>query len=694
MDGLRIILAGVAFAGIALFTGCSREPTPAAPASVLIISIDTLRADRVGGALTPAINQVAAFGTSFTMARTTAPLTLPAHTSLMTGLVPPSHGVRLNGVHRFDASRPTLARLFRDAGRDSAAFVGAFVLDRQFGLADGFTTYDDLIPRSPDTSLRLEAERPAAVVAERAIAWIKARAAARTERPFFLWVHFYDPHAPYQPPADALARAGGNAYDGEVAYVDAQIARLLSAIRESRNGANTLMVIVGDHGESLGEHGERTHGMLVYDGVLRIPLVLAGPGVSTGVVRQPVSIVDVAPTLLRLGGVPAASRMDGRDLFSGPGQTHEIYAETQYPEVAGWSPLAALVEERWKLIATIGSGAEWYDLARDAGERMNEAAGQRSAVAAARAHVTAIRGAVARSVSAVPSAEAQQRLRSLGYVSSGKEEDATRSNDAPSPSERISSWVAFEDALKRLGTARASEALPELTRLAASERGGPVFVSTYARALSETGHDAEALRTYRRAVERWPNDSMLFHDLAVAAGHAGRTDEAIRAERAAIAVDVRNAAAHNGLGLILVDARRLADASSAFEQATKIDATSVEYLTNLGNARRALGDIVGAETAYASALALQSAAPDALNGLGVLRTQAKRYGDAISYFERALLANPEFWDARLNLGIAHQLAGEIAAARADYTRVLNAPQVPDAQRRAAAVLVGALKPGR
>ncbi|MCX6545289.1 MAG: sulfatase-like hydrolase/transferase [Acidobacteria bacterium] len=694
----RRVLIGVAIAIGLMSAGCAGaapgKPAPfTKPVSVLLISVDTLRADRVGGSLTPAINSIAARGASFAMARTTVPLTLPAHTSLMTGLLPPTHGVRLNSVHRFDQSRPTLARLFRDAGRDTAAVVGAFVLDRQFGLADGFTTYDDLIPRSPDAPLKLDAERPASVVADLALKWISAHTAARLDRPFFLWVHFYDPHAPYEPPADALARAGGNAYDGEVTNVDAHIGRLLSAICESGDEANTLIVVVGDHGESLGEHGERTHGMLLYDGALRIPLVMAGPGVPTGIVQQPVSLVDIAPTVLRLARTPVPAGMDGKDLFGGPGQTHEIYAETQYPEVAGWSPLAALVDERWKLIAAGGSSAELYDLALDGGERENVAASQSGRVAAVRARVTAIRSAATRSTSAAPGAEALQRLRALGYVSSGPA-DAAPSNNAPNPSARITSWVALEDALALLGTARSAQAVAVLARLVAREPGAPVFVSTYARALSESGRHLEALATYRRAVANWPNDSMMFHDLAVAAGQAGRSDEAIRAERAAIAVDARNAAAHNGLGLLLIERGQFAAARAAFEQASQIDAASVEYLTNLGNARRAQGDVGGAEAAYTSALVLQAAAPDALNGMGVLRTQAKRYEDAIRDFEHALQANPDFPEARLNLGIAHQQAGHIEAARDAYTRVLNGPHATDQQRRAAAALVAALRTGR
>ena len=244
-------------------SGPAREATPASqPPDVVLITVDTLRADRVGGALTPAINAVGARGARFLTARTTAPLTLPAHVSLMTGAIPPQTGVRLNGAHRFDDSRPTLARLFKDAGHDTAAFLGAFVLDRQFGLATGFDTYDDQIARRRDAPLALEAERPASAVADRAIAWVRGRGqqAGNPRRPFFLWAHFYDPHAPYTPPADALARAGGNAYDGEVAYADAEIGRLLRALADASAVAGLQMSLVLDRGGPIGVACGQSHG--------------------------------------------------------------------------------------------------------------------------------------------------------------------------------------------------------------------------------------------------------------------------------------------------------------------------------------------------------------------------------------------------------------------------------------------------
>ena len=681
-----------------LLSACAGPAKPAAPAQppdVVLITVDTLRADRVGGALTPAINAVGAGGARFLAARTTVPLTLPAHVSLMTGALPTQTGVRLNGAHRFNDSRPTLARLFKDAGRDTAAFVGAFVLDRQFGLATGFDTYDDQIARAPDAPLRLEAERPAAAVADRAIAWVRGRpqTAGVPRRPFFLWAHFYDPHAPYTPPADALARSGGDAYGGEVAYVDAEIGRLLRAISEAGGGRPVITAILGDHGESLGEHGERTHGMLLYDGAVRIPLVIAGPGVAAGEHRQAVSIADVAPTLLRLSGLaaPAGARgMWGRDLFSTTAREADIYAETMYPRVMGWSGLTALVEERWKVIVPEGAGGELYDLANDPAERADAAESRPEIVQAASARLAGIASAETASAPAAASAEAQDRLRALGYVGSAPPPAPGAGARAINPAARVATWVAFEDAIEQLNAGRGAQALAALAALHKANPGAQVITTTYANALTAQGRHREALAIYRRAVSTWPGDSMLFHDLAVAAGRAGLSDEAARAEQAAIALDPKNAAAHNGLGLLLIEKGRAGEAAQAFERASAADPSSAEYLANLGNARRALNDVRGAEAAYRAAIAADPASANGLNGLGVLLVETSRASEAVAVLERAIAADPDLWEARLNLGIAHQTAGNLDAAAAAYRAVLAAPARFSRERRAAGELLASI----
>ena len=667
------------------------EAPPAAPPDVVLITVDTLRADRVGGALTPVINGVGARGARFLAARTTAPLTLPAHVSLMTGAIPPVTGVRLNGAHRFDDSRPTLATLLKGAGRETAAFIGAFVLDRQFGLATGFDTYDDQIARAPGAPLKLEAERPASAVADRAIAWVRARQRAgasaggrtscgrtstiRTRRTRRL--------------PDALARAGGDAYDGEVAYADAEIGRLLRAVSEAGAGRPTLIVILGDHGESLGEHGERTHGMLLYDGALRIPLIMAGPGVPEAEHRRPVSIVDVAPTVLRLAGLAVPGEMPGRDLFSGPDDVHEVYAETLYPRTLGWSALTALVEDRWKVIAPEGGGEELYDVANDPAERENAAGRRPEVVQAAVSRLAAIRRAEAAPATAPANADAQERLRALGYVGSAPPARPA-AGGAVNPAARIATWVAFEDALELLNTGAARDALAKLAALHAANPGAQVIASTYAGALSEQGRHRQALAIYRSAVRAWPDDTMLFHDLAVAAQRAGLRDEAARAERAAIALDSKNAAAHNGLGLLLIDAGRVNEAKQAFERAVAADASSAEYLSNLGNARRASGDRTGAEAAYRSALNADPGAADALNGLGVLLVETGRARDAIPLLERATASDASLWEARLNLGIAHQTAGNVDAAATAYRAVFAGAPRSSRERQSAAELLASL----
>ena len=258
---------------VLLLAACNRTPPPAPiqKPNVLLITVDTLRADRVGRGLTPALDELAARGTRFTAARSTAPLTLPSHASIMTGTLPPENGVRVNGAAL--ATRPTLARSFKDAGYQTGAFVGAYVLDRRFGLSGGFDTYDDRVQRDPSGAARLEAERRGDIVVDAALKWLGGRSGT----PFFAWVHLYDPHAPYNPPQEFLAKAGGKPYDGEVAFADAQVGRLVDFLRSSGQIDRTIVVVTGDHGEGLGDHGEETHGMLAYDSTLRVPLILVLP---------------------------------------------------------------------------------------------------------------------------------------------------------------------------------------------------------------------------------------------------------------------------------------------------------------------------------------------------------------------------------------------------------------------------------
>ncbi|MGE5126670.1 MAG: sulfatase-like hydrolase/transferase [Betaproteobacteria bacterium] len=690
----RALLIGLA-AAVLVALGWRFWPTPARPVlgrvNVVLVTIDTLRADRVGPALTPAIEALARRGIRFTNARSSAPLTLPAHVSIMTGLLPPGHGVRLNGVHRLSKETPTLGRVLQSAGYRTGAFVGAYVLDSRFGLDQGFDVYDDEIPKNEAATGSLEAERRGDVVAARAIAWL--RSLPDDGHPFFLWMHVYDPHAPYTPPAEWLARANGQAYDGEVAFADAQLGALLDALPARGRRERTLTIVVGDHGESLGEHGEAAHGMLLYEAALRVPLVLAATGMPAATRDEPVSLVDIFPTVLGLLGLGAPAAHDGRDLFAADSGTmsSEAYAETNYPEAAGCSPLRALVDRRWKYIGG-PARPELYDLALDPEERHDVAAGHQAIVDAMGSRAAALAARAVASVQATPSAEVIERLRTLGYVASAPS-SRPAGETAPSPVTMVRDWGRFQDALGDLRAGEVERATATMAALVRERPDAPVFQATYARALADAGRTADALAAYRGALRRWPQDTMLLHGLAVAARKAGLADEAMKAEQAVLALDPTDAGAHNGIGLLFAGAGLFAEARGAFEQAVALDPSAVSYWVNLGNARLTGGDAPAAEAAYRAALRLEATSPDAANGLALLMVSTGRAAEAIPLLERVLAASPDFYEAWLNLGKARQATGDGEQAADAYRRVLGAPPRYAASRRAAADLLASIGGG-
>jgi arylsulfatase A-like enzyme/Flp pilus assembly protein TadD len=710
---------------LAMTIGCAK-PQPAARPNVLLITIDTFRADRLGTGIAPAIDRLAATGIRFTAARSAVPLTLPSHTTIHTGLLPPAHGVRENGVDTLAATHQTLAALLKSAGYETAAFVGAFVLDHRFGLAQGFDNYDDHIPRDPGASDRLEAERPASAVVDRVLEWLEQRSpdpkgpglppptlqsqapslksqapSPQPPAPFFLWIHLYDPHAPYTPPKEFLV-PGRTPYDGEIAYADSQLARVLEALRVRALSDRTIIVVAGDHGEGLGDHGERTHGMLLYDSTLRVPLIIAAPGQSAATRDEAVSLADLAPTILRAVGIGPPAAMTGRSLLDPvrPKADVDLYSETEYPRVAGWSPVQALTDGRWKTIRA-GTSTEVYDVGTDPREEHDVSASQGTIAAAMTPRMEAIHASAAAASARTISPDAQERLRSLGYVASSAQ--SRPAADAPSPATRIATWNEFEDALSALA-GHVPDAQAALRRLAAANPDAPVIQNTYARALKEGGQADAALAVYRQAAKRWPTDAVLLHDLAVAAREAAGTakgavakalhDEAIRADQAAVALEPDSPATLNGLGLLAIDEGKTHDAIEAFERAAALDSNNASYWANLGNARRAGGDRAGAEQAYRRALEVDARTADAANGLGVLLVEASRPADAAPWFERAIAAAPDLVEARLNLGIALQGTGNSARAAEEYRRVLSARGNHAREKDAAAKLLAALAAAR
>jgi tetratricopeptide (TPR) repeat protein len=514
-----------------------------------------------------------------------------------------------------------------------------------------------------------------------ALEWLR-----QAPSPFFLWVHLYDPHAPYDPPVEFRARAGGDPYDGEVAYADAQVARLVEALRHRGTFDSTLVAVAGDHGEGLGEHGEATHGMLAYDSTLRVPLILSGAGARPGRVTAPVSLADVAMSIRKRAGLAVPAGAEIVDLFGRIDSDRDVYAETMYPRTAGWHPVTVVAGERWKLLLT--SEPELYDLQADPQETKNLAPDRASTVQGMTARLKELEAAGAPAATAALPPEASERLRALGYVSGGARTSV--GSDAPNPARVIEAWTEFERALSSVNAGRAADALPALKALTVRFPRAAVFFGTYARALKDTGRPQEALAVYREAIANSEGDPALFHDLAVAAREAGDLVEAERAEQAALALDDDNPAALNGLGLVYVDTGRHADAAAVFERAARADPSNPSYWTNLGNARRAANDLPAAESAYRRALEADPSYPDAANGLGVLLVQRGAPADAIRWLELALERAPAFHEARLNLGIAYQESGNRQKAAEMYRQLLAAPSAGKREKQAARDLLSRL----
>lgn len=402
----------------------------AAPDVVLLVSFDTTRADRVGAhgserGLTPELDRLAREGACFERAWSVAPLTMPSHTSMLTGVLPPAHGVRSNGIFTLDERARTVAEVLRDAGWRTGAFVGTIILDRRYGLAQGFEVYDGPTTEKAGAAFTV-IERRADLVVDAALAWTRTLAAGE---PAFLFVHFYDPHSPYEMPAGYAGRFS-EAYDAEIALCDAQLARLHAGL--AAGGRSAALVMTADHGESLGQHREATHGIFVYETTQRVPMVVHAPGrVAAGTrVAAPVTVADVAPTLLDLAGVGAAALpgVSGRSLLATleqPEAGRAVYAESLLPfHSYRWHPLQALVWNGFKLVQ--GRTAELYDLANDPSELHDLAAAQPERVARMQERLAALlqeSASLGWESDLALTAEDRATLDQLGYATGGLDAD-------------------------------------------------------------------------------------------------------------------------------------------------------------------------------------------------------------------------------------------------------------------------------
>ena len=680
--GLRLWGAWLG-AAVLLVAGCDRRPVarPAHGFNLLLVTLDTVRADHVGvwgygPAETPNLDRLAAQGVRFAEAEAVAPLTLPSHATILSGLLPPRHGLRNNGLGCFPRAPPTLATNLAGAGYRTGAFVSAFVLDHRYGLDRGFQIYDDDVPR--DSVAGLDARRSGNLTVDRALAWLDRQGSG----PFFLWVHLYDAHAPYAPPEPFATRFAAAPYDGGVAEDDLQLGRLLTDLERRGLTATTVVAVAADHGEELGEHGELTHGLLLYEPSLHVPLIVRAPGLlpAGSVVTTPVSLVDVAPTLAGLLGRPLEEpdgrRPDGRDLSAvivrraQPGAA-DLYAESMYGTCFGWSPVEAIRRADLKYIAA--PRPELYDLAGDGRETVNlvaRKAPEASQLATALTDLASTPGQPTPAAETIDP-EARAKLLSLGYLAG-----ASLSNPAPGhvgldPKDAIVLLRRFEEAHAAFVAGRTGEARQEFEHLVAADPDNPVFVSQLAEVCRRGGDLTRAVDLYRRAVAIAPSDRDARYNLAVTLQEAGHGNQAFAALKDAIRLDPGRPEAHNALGIALALRGDLESARAEFARTVELDPHDARAFNNLANVLRDLKRPDEAEAAYRRAIELDPGYADPLNGLGTLEVQRDRPAAAVPYFERALAASPAMHEARLNLGIAEELSGHAPAAAAAFRTFLQ-----------------------
>jgi arylsulfatase A-like enzyme/Flp pilus assembly protein TadD len=634
--------------GTALPTGVLRG------ANVLLVTIDTLRADRVGAygnsaGLTPTLDRLASEGIRFVHTYAHAPLTLPSHASLLTGSYPTHTGVHDNGTFQLGAM-PTLATTLKAAGYRTAGFVGAFVLDARFGLHRGFDTYDDrMIGSSADLDV---VQRTADQVLAPAFEWIVSTR-AQPDR-FFAWVHLYDPHEPYTAPEPYRSRYAADPYNGEIAYADRALGEFFDRLRAGNALTNTLIVVASDHGESLGEHGERTHGLFAYDATLRVPLVVwAPPRLHATAVSGTARLVDVAPTILDLVGAAPLDGIDGRSLrplINGDsGGDSESYFEALNANLTrNWAPLRGVVRGDLKLIDL--PQPELYDLVSDPGEQRNLYGRQRDRARPLEASLDRIVSA-ARATVTRPGLdpEAEARLRALGYVVSTAAKPPRTYTAADDPKHLVHLNRALDDAAAMWARGEAENAIATLRTVIRDRPDLTVAYDRLAFILRARGRAAEAVQLLDAAARHGLSDRGLLRALGSALREAGEVRRSADVLEALVHDDESDLQAADALGQTYARIGRPADAEALFKRVLARSPNASTTWNNLGSLYLSQQRSSDAMHALTQAVTINPALATAHNGLGVAYARAGQMDRAVAEWRKALELRPNFADARHNL---------------------------------------------
>lgn len=632
--------------------------------NLLVITVDTLRADRLGlygypKIRTPNIDRLGKNGVTFLQALCHVPLTLPSHCSLFTGTLPIFHGVRDNG-YRISSTNVTLAEILRDRGYRTAAFVGAFPLDSRFGLDKGFDIYDDFYGSKNIVRDLSFIERKAEEVNLKATEWLSKN----RDRQFFMWIHYFDPHAPYEPPPPFDREYAASLYDGEVAYTDSIIGGLLDKMAALELLDNTLIVLTSDHGEGLGEHNEKTHGIFVYDSTLRVPLIFHNPRIlpNNKVIPGQVGLIDVMPTVLDLLGLPKSPDLQGKSLKPAiyrekPIESGDCYIESIAAMLdRNWAPLQGIRTEDWKYIEA--PVPELYDLVRDLKEEKNLHEERPKAAADMRKRLQEL----LKKKSSVLSdhtietlrdnKETMERLRSLGYITGRRVE-----NQKPDPKAMIEVDNLFNDAIIASETGKLELAGQIYEDVLGRQ---PNFVIAYEYAAYnyyKMGKLDEAVRLLERTIHMNLETSSLQARLGLYYQETGRMKDSIRILEKTLQRDENYVEAHNYLGVSFFKDGQLMRAIDSFQKAIHLDKNYAMAMNNLGNCYFALEKFDEAAAEYKKALSVDPKLASAHNGLGVVLYRQGYLAEAVESWERSVGIEPHQADALYNLGRAQLRLG-------------------------------------
>jgi choline-sulfatase len=671
-----LLALGVVISAAFLYGPALRHPPLLSRPNVLLVTIDTLRWDHVGcygsrNAATPVLDRLAASGARFETAIMHAPLTAPSHASILTGLTPLRHGVRDNGAFVLPTDVLSLPVVLQREGYTTAGFVSGFPVDRRFGFANGFTSYDDRLPRGATLGRESQTERRADQTSNRVLEWLSGT----TTRPWFLWVHYFDPHAAYDPPPEYLKLFPDHPYDGEIAFVDAQIGRLFDRLKQLGQFTRTLVLVTADHGESLGDHGEQTHGVFVYDSTLRVPWIISGPGIHAGDVPEVVARgVDVMPTLLDLAGVTVPPAIDGRSLrpaLDGRALADEpAYVESLLAKRhLGWAPIHGLRDARWKYIQV--PGPELYDLSADAHETANRAPAERDRVATMARELQAQLSAARRQTTERRSdPETTARLRALGYIS-GTPADAEKGRPDHDPKDGIATINRIERAIAGLRSDPRTAAT-ELRAVLAVEPASALARRQLAVALSALNdHDGviSEIHTLQSENTATPEDLLL---LSESLRIRGRAEEASAAVNEAAFLDPRSPDPPLTRARALMSALRPDEAAAAYKAALDVAPDHPEALTGLANIALSRGETVTAEGFFRRVLARDPADVTARTGLGLVRGRQGRMSEAIDVLQQVVRDAPTDAEALAGLGAALARTGAPSAAIPYFERAFAA----------------------